>query len=316
MGSFQVEDDSGKIKPSLLIDPRQGWHIKCTDFVHMKWTILGSGGCMAIPKPLCQCEVCREAREKGVPYARAGPSAFVHDINLLIDTPAEIVSLLNRSPVPRVDYLTFTHLDPDHTEGFRVVEQIALDFRTWRAYSEKQICLLLPEQLEKPLRGLRSQYGSLLDFYEKSGFIRLELFQDKIEVDDIQITAIPVDRGHQVAFVYVFEKSGRKVVYAPCDLKPFPEHRDEVQQADLLIIQPGIFEEGLKHGFKYPPGHISRTTLYTFEQTVDLAARLRAKKVLFVHLEEYWNRSHDDYRALESDDPMLRFACDGMQITV
>jgi len=282
----------------------------------MKWTILGSGGCMVIPKPLCRCPVCREARDKGIPYARAGPSAFLHDINLLIDTPAEIVSMLNRSHIRRVDYLTFTHLDPDHTEGFRVVEQITLDFRTWRAYPEKQISLLMPEQLAEPLREIRSQYGPLIDFYQESGFVRLYLFRDRIEVGGVGITAIPVDRGRQTSFVYVFEKSGRKVVYAPCDIKPFPEHLKEVQQADLLIIQPGIFEKGLKHGFRYPPEHISRTTLYTFEQTLDLAARLQAKKVLFVHLEEYWNRSYDDYRALESKNKAVRFAYDGMQVTV
>ena len=282
----------------------------------MKWTILGSGGCMVIPKPLCRCPVCREAREKGIPYARAGPSAFLHDLDLLIDTPAEIVSMLNRSHIRRVDYLTFTHLDPDHTEGFRVVEQIALDFRTWRAYPKKQICLLLPEQLEEPLRGIRSQYGPLLDFYQESGFVRLYLFRDRIEVGGMGITAIPVDRGRQTSFVYVFEKSGRKVVYAPCDIKPFPEHLKEVQQADLLIIQPGIFEKGLKHGFRYPPEHVSRTTLYTYEQTLDLAARIQAKKVLFVHLEEYWNRSHDDYRSLESKNKAVRFAYDGMRVTV
>jgi len=106
------------------------------------------------------------------------------------------------------------------------------------------------------------------------------------------------------------------VVYAPCDIKPFPEYRNEVQQADLLVIQPGIFEEGLKHGFRYPAEHISRTTLYTFEQTLDLATNLQAKRVLFVHLEEYWNRSYDDYRALESKNRRLRFAYDGMQLTV
>ncbi|MCJ7523099.1 MAG: hypothetical protein MUP21_12910, partial [Dehalococcoidia bacterium] len=176
----------------------------------MRWTILGSGGCMVIPKPLCRCPVCREARKKGIPYARAGPSAFLHDLNLLIDTPAEIVSMLNRSHIRRVDYLTFTHLDPDHTEGFRVVEQIALDFRTWRAYPEKQINLLLPEQLAEPLREIRSQYGPLLDFYQESGFVRLMLFQDRVEIGDVGITAIPVDRGRQTSFVYVFEKSGRK----------------------------------------------------------------------------------------------------------
>ncbi len=271
---------------------------------------------MVIPKPLCRCRVCQEAREKGVPYSRAGPSAFLHDINLLIDTPAEISSLLNRSHIRNIDYLTFTHLDPDHMEGLRVVEQIALDFRTWRAYPEKQICLLLPEGISERVRNIQSQYGSVIDFYQESGFIRLQPFQDEVRIKDVRLTAIPVDRGAQTSFVYVFEKSGRRVVYAPCDIKPFPEHRDEVQQADLLIIQPGIFEDGLKHGFNYPPEHISRTTLYTFEQTLDLATRIRAKRVLFVHLEEYWNRSYEDYCALESNNQMIRFAYDGMQLTV
>ena len=271
---------------------------------------------MVIPKPLCRCGICREAREKGIPYARGGPSAFLHDVNLLIDTPAEIIDMLNCSRVRRVDYLTFTHLDPDHIEGFRVVEQIALDFRTWRAYPEKQVCLLLPELLLEPLRQVRSQYGPLLDFYQESGFILLRLFRDSVEVGGVRLTAIPVDRGRQTGFVYVFEKAGRRAVYAPCDIKPFPEHRDEVQKADLLIIQPGIFEKGLKHGFRYPPDHISRTTLYTYEQTLDLAARIQAKKVLFVHLEEYWNRSYDDYRALESKNKAVRFAYDGMRVTV
>jgi phosphoribosyl 1,2-cyclic phosphate phosphodiesterase len=282
----------------------------------MKWTILGSGGCAVIPKPLCRCRICREARLKGPPYIRAGPSAFLHDINLLIDTPAETAGLLNRSRIGRVDYLMFSHLDPDHVEGFRVVEQIALDFRSWRAYPQKQICLLLPEEFEAPLMSMRSQYGPLLDFYRESGFVRVEPFREKTEIDGVGITAISIDRGRQTAFVYVFEKSGRRVVYAPCDIKPFPEHRSEVQGADLLVIQPGIFEDGLRHRFRYPLDHISRTTLYTFEETLELAARIGARKVLLVHLEEYWNRSYDDYLALERENPNVRFAYDGMQVVV
>lgn len=271
---------------------------------------------MVIPKPLCRCRICKEAREKDVPYSRAGPSSFLHDINLLIDTPAEITSLLNRSSIRRVDYLTFSHLDPDHVEGFRVVEQLSLDFRTWRAYPDKQIRLLLPEYLSKRIRELRSQYGPIIDFYQESGFVQLIPFQDKVRVGNVDITAIPVDRGSQLAFIYIFEKAGRKVVYAPCDIKPFPEHRAEVQRSDLLIIQPGIFEKKLKHHFKYPTEHISRTTLYTFNQTLQLAKRLQTKKVLFVHLEEYWNRSYDDYCALEAKNQHIRFAYDGMQLTV
>lgn len=111
-------------------------------------------------------------------------------------------------------------------------------------------------------------------------------------------------------------KGGRKVVYAPCDIKPFPEHLPELQRPDLLIVQPGIFESGLRHGFRYPADHISRSTLYTFGYTLELARRLGAGRVVFTHLEEYWHRSYDDYRALEKGRSGVRFAWDGMRLTV
>jgi len=282
----------------------------------MKLTILGSGGCQVIPKPLCQCKVCAEARVKGAPYARSGPSAYLHDIGLLIDTPAEIAAQLNRCDIDRVDHLLFTHLDPDHVEGFRVVEHMALDFRSWNAYPEKQVTLLTPKKMDGRLSKISSQYGPVIDYYLEKGFVRIEPFGDKILIDDVQITAVPVDSGSQIVFIYVFDKNDRKVIYAPCDLKPFPEHRDEVRDADLLIIQPGMFETGLKHDFIYPDDHISRTTLYTFEQTMKIAKRIGAKKTIFVHLEEHSSRSYDDYRALEGKHPNISFAYDGMTLEV
>ncbi len=36
----------------------------------MKFEIIGSGGCVTLPKPLCGCNVCQEARVKGIPYSR------------------------------------------------------------------------------------------------------------------------------------------------------------------------------------------------------------------------------------------------------
>lgn len=38
----------------------------------MKFTIVGSGGCVDLPKPLCNCRVCTQAREKGIAYAYDG----------------------------------------------------------------------------------------------------------------------------------------------------------------------------------------------------------------------------------------------------
>jgi phosphoribosyl 1,2-cyclic phosphate phosphodiesterase len=282
----------------------------------MELTILGSGGCTVIPKPLCHCRVCEEARSKGGPYERTGPSAFIHQQNLLIDTPAEIAQQLNRARIDRIDYLLFTHLDPDHVEGFRVVEQIALDFRSWKGYPEKQIHLILPQALYERIRRIQSAYGPLVDFYDVQGFIRCTTFRETIDLGPLKITAIKINQETQVAFVYVFEQAGKKMVYGPCDIKPFPEARKQVQNADLLVIQPGIFEGGLKHNFEYPENHVSRTTLYTFEETMALAKRIDAQKILFVHMEEYWNRGYDDYAVLEKKWDNVRFSYDGMHLTV
>ena len=282
----------------------------------MKFTILGSGGCTVIPKPLCRCRICTQARQKGAPFERGGPAAFVHDQKILIDTPAEISRQLNQSSIDAVTHLMLTHLDPDHIEGFRVVEQMTIDFRTWEAYPDKTIHLVMPRQLLDTFRQVSTAYGSLVAFYEKSGFLRCVPFDRKTMIGDIQVTALPVDRGDQVAYIYVFEKNGYRAVYAPCDIKPFPEQDTAVQRPDVLFIQPGLFETGLRHGFVYPDDHISRTTLYTFDQTVALSRRIQAKQVVFIHLEEYWHRSFTDYRALEADFENIVFAWDGMTLTI
>jgi phosphoribosyl 1,2-cyclic phosphate phosphodiesterase len=282
----------------------------------MQLTILGSGGCMVIPKALCQCDICREARVKGPPFARTGPSAFIHDENLLIDTPAEINSQLNRADIRSVDYLMLSHLDPDHVEGLRIVEQATIDFRSWRAYPEKQIRLVLPQALMERLMHVRTAYGSQLAYYIKQGFVVCQPFDKHTRVGELRITALPVDRGDQTAYIYTFEKNGRKLVYAPCDVKPFPEADEAIKDADLLVIQPGIFETGLKHDFTYPTDHVSRTTLYTFEETMALARRIGSRKVLFTHLEEYWNRSYTDYVEIENKHHGVTFAYDGICVNV
>ncbi|MCD4684507.1 MAG: hypothetical protein K8S97_01035 [Anaerolineae bacterium] len=65
----------------------------------MQIEILGSGGAVTTPRPLCDCRICVEARQKGIPYSRTGPSIFVHGPDVLIDTPEESKLQLDRSRV-------------------------------------------------------------------------------------------------------------------------------------------------------------------------------------------------------------------------
>jgi hypothetical protein len=120
----------------------------------------------------------------------------------------------------------FTHLDPDHTEGLRLIEQITLDFRTCRGRPEKQICLLLPQALMDRFHGIATVYGPWLEFMKKSGFVECRVF----------------------------------------------------------------------------------------DETLSLGRQLNAGRMVFVHLEEYWNRSFTDYQAMEKEN--RRFAYDGMPLAV
>ena len=103
----------------------------------MIFEIIGSGGCVSLPKPLCKCKVCNQAREKGRPYSRYGPSLFVHDIKMLIDTPEDISHAINDSSIEAIEYVAYSHMDPDHVLGFRLFEQLRLN---WFDVGENKKC--------------------------------------------------------------------------------------------------------------------------------------------------------------------------------
>ena len=81
----------------------------------------------------------------------------------------------------------FTHLDPNHFEGFRVVEQSSLDYRSWKAYLEKQIHLVIPETMMPCLGRIHSQYGPTIGYYIEQGFVECVTFEEKIKLSDPDI---------------------------------------------------------------------------------------------------------------------------------
>jgi phosphoribosyl 1,2-cyclic phosphate phosphodiesterase len=49
---------------------------------------------------------------------------------------------------------------------------------------------------------------------------------------------------------------------------------------------------------------------------MELAEHIGAREILFIHLEEYWNKSHDDYQAIAEEHAGIRFAFDGMAVHI
>ncbi|MBQ8638493.1 MAG: MBL fold metallo-hydrolase [Lachnospiraceae bacterium] len=279
----------------------------------MKVKIIGSGGCVSIPRPCCSCRVCREAREKGVPYARSGCSLYIEDAGILIDTPEDINQGLNHANVETVDCVLFSHTDPDHTMGMRVFEQLRMD---WLGRSVGKECTNPIEMAALPcvVDGLRKQatrFGSVLSYYEICGLVRITGCH-VVEKGSLRIDLIPVDETEQVT-VFVLTEAGKKIIYAPCDVKPFPEN-PIFEQADVLIIGNTIVGDVLKNGFVMEADNPLKTDLFDMDEILALKKKYQIRQVVITHLEEDWGKSYDDYLELEKEYDGIRFAFDGMEI--
>lgn len=84
----------------------------------------------------------------------------------------------------------------------------------------------------KDLYAIHSSYGSYLDYYENARNLirRCEVENYKI-IGGVKISFIRIERPT----IFVFESEGKKLIYAPCDVKPFPDD-DIFTDADVIII--------------------------------------------------------------------------------
>lgn len=278
----------------------------------MKFIVLGSGGCVSLPKPLCQCAVCKEARQKGKPYSRFGCSLFLSELNVLVDTPEDISHALNAANISEINGVLYSHMDPDHTLGMRIFEHLRLD---WLKLSEGIHCddpipvYALPEVL-KDLNSIQTKLGSFMAYYEAVRNLIIQVpVVETLKLQDINIHFIPVGQ----ATVFVFEQKGKKLIYAPCDVKPFPDH-EVFNHADYLLIGNTIPCEKLKNDYVLKPGNFLSDELFSMNEILALKEKYHIQKVIMTHLEEDWGKSYDDYLEMEKQYENITFAYDGMII--
>ncbi|RLE41756.1 hypothetical protein DRJ48_04950 [Candidatus Woesearchaeota archaeon] len=289
----------------------------------MEIIILGSGGFQTIPKPCCQCRVCAEARIKGPPYSRNGPSIFLKDINAIFDTPKDIVLSVNREGIKKVDNIFYTHWHTDHTEGMRIVEEITASWSERPPFELKNhshpINVLAPKQVIKELKRIKSPLGSYFDYFESQNYIKikaLEFGKEKV-LNNIRITPIKNNfDGRVTSTSYLIKEDDKEAVYMPCDPKPF-ESLVFLEGCDLFLVSSPFIEskQGLK---KIPKTHPLRDELFSLEELIDLIKRYKIKRTVVVHIEEMWGLSYEDYKLLEKKYAQYNiiFSFDGLRLKV
>lgn len=272
----------------------------------MKLKVVGSGGMFQIPNPFCKCPICEEARLKRGRYERLGPSLYIEDIKMLIDTPEDIGVAYDRQGVSEIEYLSISHKDPDHTRGMRIVEPLGYDCIKDQGTPIQFIAL--PEVVDD----INAWNGDGLYYYE--GVLNCISINrtDYIKVGDIEVRLInnKTHRGNMT--FYVISEKCKKAIYACCDVKPFI-HNEAYFDADVLIVGLVSDDGILKDGSRLENAPF-KDDMFTIEEIMEIKRKYRIKRVIVTHIDEYWGKSYDRYREVEKTLDNVSFAYDGMEI--
>lgn len=281
----------------------------------MELTVLGSSGNTPIPMPTCQCRVCREARAKGKPYTRRGNSVYIHDDNVLIDTPEHVWQTLNDEAITDVDHILLSHHHFDHVLGLRSAQSLAREGFPIGAHPINPPTLWIGSTTYEEIIEANESFQLLTDDWTDVVIVE---DGDTIDLDNlhIRVVAAPMrPSGPPAMYNFLVEDHASTAFIAPDETKFLD--LDRVPAVDLLIHETGLFQYGPDGDKIVADDYWAEDTELetTFEETLSHVEALDADHVLLTEIEETYQRSYDDYKELEAEHP-LRFAHDGQRVVL
>lgn len=262
----------------------------------MRVEFLGTGGAITTPRPLCACRVCTEARAKGPPYSRTGPSVFIHGPDVLIDTPEEIKDQLNRSQVERINACFYSHWHPDHVMGRRVFD-FQKDYRRWPR-QDGCTTVYLPAQVAVDMRRTLGTWEHL-SFLEDQGVVQLVELTDGEGVEVSGCTIHPFRLAESYVYAFLIEDGPKRLLVAPDELNGWSPP-DWVVGPDLAVLPMGVCEfHPLTGDRQIAVDHPVLKGEATFQETLRIVEALRSQRTILTHIEEPDRLSFDDLRVIE-----------------
>jgi phosphoribosyl 1,2-cyclic phosphate phosphodiesterase len=243
----------------------------------MKIIMLGSGGVTGIPRPTCFCSVCKEARVKGIPYARTGTCLYEENGGVLFDMPVEIREQLNREKVRKINHVILTHWHPDHTLGIRTLMELNWNYDGAVSYGPV-IPVYISKQQYKWFK--EKSCGSFLDYYAKLGFIKIVWMEHKKPIVAGKTIVTPYLIEHTKGFYFHITDGERKIIYLPCEYHKV-QIDQEISDIDIFIAHNLFWENKAVSSRKNSP-----TDEDTFEKMIKDAEQMGAKKIYLTHVEE------------------------------
>lgn len=282
----------------------------------MRIEILGSGGAIAVPRPGHHDRYNDEAREKGVPYQRRGPSVFIHGPNILFDTPEDILESLNRARIDEVHACFYSHWHPDHVMGRRVFEQL-----NWNLRGGDNRCtdVYVPTRVRNDMQEFLGTW-SHLEYMQSIGIIKLHVIEqgESVEINDCTLTPMPL--AEEYMFAYLIERDSTRVWVAMDELVGWWPNESTLN-LDLAIVPNGVCEfHPLNGERRIPADDPVLISEIRYERTLEVLREMAPKQAVLMHLDEPDGVTYDDglelSRRLRADGIPVTYGWDGYIVDV
>ncbi|MGN6186487.1 MAG: MBL fold metallo-hydrolase [Thermoanaerobaculia bacterium] len=250
----------------------------------MRVTFLGTGTSTGVPVVGCRCGICTSSEPKNK-RLRQSVAIEANGKYFLIDTTPDLRLQLLTHPIPRLDFVLFTHSHSDHLMGLDDIRPFNFRQReTIHAYANAMTA-----------KAIRRAFSYIWDPYSQIGGgkpqLELHEVEGTFEHDGVEITPIPVLHGNWTIlgfrigrFAYITDTNGIPA-----------ESMALLKGVDVLAL------DGLRPSPPHP-------THFTIDQAIAVAQQIAPRETYLIHL------THDiDHDAFEATLPAgVKLAYDGL----
>jgi len=191
---------------------------------------LGTGAAEGIPSIGCACPRCQVAREEGGHNVRKRASLLVQAAahRILLDTPPEISTLLNRADVFDLSAILLSHEHFDHIGGLIEFEYWNRVLPIFAGYDVLPQLRLTPRLQERAL---------LSGFYPHT----------RLHFGDLSVMPFKVIH-HVPCYGFAFEMTGTRILhFSDSGAELSNLHRHLAKEADVVIFHTPTFEAHRSH---------------------------------------------------------------------
>jgi phosphoribosyl 1,2-cyclic phosphate phosphodiesterase len=251
----------------------------------MRVTFLGTGTSTGVPVVGCRCAVCTSSDPRNQ-RLRQSVKIEANGRYFLIDTTPDLRTQLLREPVPRLDFILYTHSHSDHLMGLDDV----------RPFNFRQREAVHAFASPATAKGIRRAFGYIWDSSQVGGGkpqLELHEVDGPFTHEGIDIVPIPVRHGDWTilgyrigGFAYITDTNGIP-----------DESMHLLEGVDTLAL------DGLRPSPRHP-------THFTIDEAIAAAARVAPRITYLIHL------AHEvDHATIEATLPEnVRLAWDGLRL--